>query len=185
MSKVPTQVAEVGARHTVEALGEGAAAAREGIGEMAAGIDAAQGKTQQTAGRWGAGLLRSAANLLPSGKAQEWLGEQADKWEGAGERAHRENIAEAAQARADAKVDAAAIREQAEIVTLATVRVTVTMAEARSRVWQEGGERANRTTDAIAQTYANVTGQAPVVYAGMAAAGAGAPLPYCRVIPCW
>ena len=172
-SAIRHRVAGEGARRVVAVTGEGMADAREAIGQVSAGIDHAQGNAQQTAGRWGAGLLRSAASLLPSTKAQAWLGERADALEGAGERAHRANQAQAAQARSEARTDAAAIRDQAEIVTLETVRVTVTLAEARSRAWQQGGEQANRNTDAVAQAYAKVTGQMPVAYAGAAAASVG------------
>lgn len=49
----------------------------------------------------------------------------------------------------------------------------MTLAEARSRAWQQGGEQANRNTDAVAQAYAKVTGQMPVAYAGAAAASVG------------
>lgn len=153
---------------TVRGGGEVTAQVRLQAGNVEAGIDHLQGKTQQTATSWTASAMRFGAKILPDG-AEKWVGQQAQGIESYGNEAMRRNQQEALQARTAAQGDATAIRHGTQGVAANIDHSAAALANAQRQLGQQTGAVLQHGADAAGQGIRSVTDKAPA--AGMVVGG--------------
>lgn len=153
---------------TVRGGGEVTAQVRLQAGNLEAGIDHLQGRTQQAATSWTASAMRWGAKILPD-DAEQWVGRQAQGIESYGNQAMQRNQQEALQARTAAQGDATAIRQGTQSVAANIEHTTTVVANTQRQFGQQAGAALQQGADAAGQGIRSVTDQAPV--AGMAVGG--------------
>ena len=153
---------------TMRGTGEATAQVRLQAGNLEAGVDHLQGKTQQATSSWTASAMRWAAKSLPDG-AERWVGQQAQGIENYGNDAMRRNQQEAQQARTAAHGDAAAIRHGTQAVAGNIDRSTATLANGQRQFGQQTGAAFQHGADAAGQGIRTFTDKAPA--AGIVVAG--------------
>ena len=153
---------------TVRGGGEVTAQVRLQAGNVEAGINHLQGKTQQTATSWTASAMRFGAKILPDG-AEKWVGQQAQGIESYGNEAMRRNQQEALQARTAAQGDATAIRHGTQGVAANIDHGANALANAQRQLGQQTGAVLQQGVDAAGQGIRSVTDKAPA--AGMVVGG--------------
>jgi hypothetical protein len=153
---------------TVRGSGEVTAQVRLQAGNLEAGIDHLQGRTQQAASSWTASALRLGAKILPD-DAERWVGRQAQGIESYGNEAMRQSQREAQQARAAANGDATAIRQGTQAVATRIDQTTATVANAQRQVGHQTGAVLQQGADAAGHGIRTVTDKAPV--AGLVVGG--------------
>jgi hypothetical protein len=137
-------------------------------GNLEAGIDQVQGKTQQVATSWTASAMRWGAKILPD-DAEKWVGRQAQGIESYGNEAMRQNQREAQQARAAAHGDATAIRQGTQAVATHIDHNATALANAQRQAGQQTGAVLLQGADAAGHGIRTVTDKAPA--AGMVVGG--------------
>ena len=147
---------------TVRGTGEVTAQVRLLAGNVEAGIDHLQGKTQQAASSWTASALRWGAKILPEG-AEKWVGQQAQGIESYGNDAMRRDQQEAQQARTSAHGDATAIRRGTQAVAGNIDQTTATLANSQRQSGQQTGAMLQQGADNAGRTVRGVTDQAPLL----------------------
>lgn len=145
---------------TVRAGGEVTAQVRLQAGNLEAGIDHLQGKTQQTATSWTASALRWGAKILPD-DAERWVGQQAQGIENYGNQAMRLNEQQAQQARAAAQSDATHVRQTTQGVAGSIDQTATVIADTQRHVGQQAGAYLQQGADTAGRTVRGVTDQAP------------------------
>ena len=158
---------------TVRGTGEVTAQVRLLAGNVEAGIDHLQGKTQQAASSWTASALRWGAKILPEG-AEKWVGQQAQGIESYGNDAMRRGQQEAQQARTAAYGDATAIRQGTQSAAGNIDRTAATLANGQRQFGQQTGAMLQQGADAAGRTVRVVTDQAPLFGMGVGATFGGA-----------
>jgi hypothetical protein len=153
---------------TVRAGGEVTAQVRLQAGNLEAGINQAQGKTQQVATSWTASALRWGAKILPD-DAEKWVGRQAQGIESYGNEAMRQNQREAQQARAAAHGDATVIRQGTQAVATNMDHTATAVANTQRQAGQQTGAVLQQGADAAGHGIRTVTDKAPA--AGMVVGG--------------
>ena len=153
---------------TVRGTGEVTAQVRLLAGNVEAGIDHLQGKTQQAASSWTASALRWGAKILPEG-AEKWVGQQAQGIESYGNDAMRRDQQEAQQARTSAHGDATAIRRGTQAVAGSIDQTTATLANSQRQSGQQTGAMLQQGADNAGRTVRGVTDQAPLFGMGVGA----------------
>lgn len=154
---------------TVRGGGEVTAQVRVQAGNLEAGIDHVQGKTQQTASSWTASAMRWGAKLLPD-DAEKWVGRQAQGIEHYGNEAMRRNQQEAQQARTAAQGDATVIRQGTRAVAANIDHTATAVANTQRHVGQQTGAALQHGADATGHGIRTLTDKAPA--AGMVVGGA-------------
>jgi hypothetical protein len=153
---------------TVRAGGEVTAKVRVQAGNVEAGIDYAQGKTQQSLSYGTASALRFLGKALPDG-AEKWVGRQAQGIENYGNDAMRHNQQQAQQALNAARGDANAIRQGTQAVANNVDHTATALANSQRRAGQQTGAVLQGGADAAGHTIRTVTDKAPA--AGMLVGG--------------
>lgn len=161
-SNVVTTVSSASARAGLHVAGESLARGREVAGKAEAAIDTVQGETQARGAAAGAAALRglSDVGLLPDG-LQRWAGRTADRLQEAGEAARRHNLAEAAEARHDAREDATMIREATQAQDVELERIVVVGKRLQQDVIAGTGERIDQGLDTVASRIEQAADRAP------------------------
>ncbi len=157
---------------TVRGGGEVTAQVRLQAGNLEAGIDHLQGKTQQTASSWTASAMRWSAKILPEG-AEKWVGQQAQGIESYGNDAMRRGQQEAQQARTAAHGDATAIRQGTQAVASNIDQSATALANGQRQSGQQTGAMLQQGADNAGRTVRGVTDQAPLVGMGLGATVGG------------
>lgn len=159
----------------VRLAGEGAAQVRLAAGQVEAAIDGIQGEVQLRGAKAGAGILREIGDidLLPD-NMQRWANRTAAEVEQGGQAAHARNQVEAAQSRADATSDAAAIRSATSDRVVDLERVQAVVEDTQRAAISGAGAAADNALDAGGYAVQEVSRHAPVVGAGVGAAAGGA-----------
>ncbi len=150
----------------VRGSGEVTAQIRQQAGNVEAGIDQLQGKSQQAASSWTASAMRWAAKSLPE-SAERWVGQQAQGVESYGNDAMRRNQQEAQQARTAAHGDATAIRQGTQAVAGNIDQTTATLANSQRQFGQQTGAMLQQGADNAGRTVRSVTDQAPLIGMGV------------------
>lgn len=145
---------------TVRAGGEVTAQVRLQAGNVEAGIDHVQGRTQQVASSWTASAMRWSAKILPDG-AEKWVGQQASGIESYGNEAMRRNQQEALQARSAAQNDATHVRQGTQSVAGTIDQTTATLANGQRQLGQQAGSYLQQGADSAGRTVRGVTDRAP------------------------
>lgn len=153
---------------TVRGTGEVTAQVRLQAGNLEAGINHLQGKTEQAATSWTATAMRWSAKILPE-DAEKWVGRQAQGIEQYGNEAMRRNQQEAQQARTAAHGDATAIRQGTQGVATSIEHTTASVANAQRQAGQQAGALLQQGADATGHGIRTVTDKAPA--AGMVVGG--------------
>ncbi len=152
----------------VRGTGEVTAQVRLQVGNVEAGIDHLQGRTQQVATSWTASALRFGAKILPD-DAEKWVGRQAQGIESYGNEAMRQNQREAQQVRTAAQGDATVIRQGTQAVATTIDHTTASVANVQRQAGQQAGAVLQQGADAAGHGIRTVTDKAPA--AGLVVGG--------------
>ncbi len=157
-------VAQAVERHVGAAVGH----AREAAAEVQARFDQGLGQARNLGASLDAGLLHGVGRMLPD-DAQAWMDAKAGQLEHTGDEARRLGQAQAAEARREGRVDAAAIRAATHAVQSGTDHAVTRIGNFQHDAIASAGHLAGTGLEASGRLVEGTTRQAPTLGA---AAGA-------------
>ena len=167
-SRAVTQFEGAVAQAAEHHVGAAVAHAREAAAEMQARVDQGLGQARKLGASLDAGLLHGIGHVLPEG-ARTWMDAKAAQLEHMGDEASRLGQAQAAEARREGHVDAAAIRAATHAVQSGTGHAVTQIGNFQHDAIASAGHLAGTGLDASGQFVEGTSRHAPTVGA---AAGA-------------